>query len=66
MSARCPWWTPSKTPIATTDWDAVGTAIEALVARGDLEAAAALGRTAPYGEFDTQARAEVTAVRDTD
>jgi hypothetical protein len=51
---------------STTDWDAVATAIQALVARGDLEAAAALGRTAPYGEFDTQARAEVTAVRDTD
>ena len=51
---------------STTDWDAVAAAISALVARGDLEGAAELGRTAHYGEFDTQARAEVTAVRATD
>lgn len=51
---------------STTDWDAVAAAISALVARGDLEAAAELSRTAPYGEFDTQARAEVTAIRATD
>lgn len=50
---------------STTDWGEVGDAMTALVARGDLEHAASVGRTARFGEFDKKARAEVTAIRST-